>query len=79
MATKHDLEGWILDAVDSYGGSAGIVDIAEHIWVHHESDLRKSGSLFYTWQYDMRWAALKLRKSGELRATANSPTGTWER
>ena len=36
------------------------------IWKHHENDLQTAGSLFYTWQYDMRWAAQKLQKEGKL-------------
>jgi len=36
------------------------------------------GDLFYTWQYDMRWAATKLRRDGKLKAATRSPKGTWE-
>ena len=32
----------------------------------HESELRASGELFYTWQYDMRWAAQRLRDTHKL-------------
>ena len=39
------------------GGSAGIVEICKHIWQFHEAEIRNSGDLLYTWQYDMRWAA----------------------
>jgi len=35
-------------------GETSIVRIAKHIWDCHEADLRASGDLFFTWQYDMR-------------------------
>ena len=78
MSTKDDLKTWILQALKESGGSADILTVAEHLWREHESDLRSSGRLFYTWQYDMRWAALELRKAGAMRPTASSPIGTWE-
>lgn len=66
MATKHDLQRWVVEALDHHGGRAHLVDVARHIWLHHEAELRESGDLFYTWQYDMRWAAQKLRDRGVL-------------
>jgi hypothetical protein len=72
MASKVDLRDWVFNAVKAKGGKATIVDVAEHIWANHESDLRKSGSLFYTWQYDMRWAAQDLRRVGKFASIAVS-------
>lgn len=77
MATKTDLGQWILDALQESGGSATIVEVARHIWSHHEDDLRQSGSIFYTWQYDMRWSAQKLRDSGALRTMKGQRDGLW--
>jgi len=31
-----------------------IVEISRAVWDRHEDDLRESGDLFYTWQYDLR-------------------------
>ena len=78
MASKEDLKEWILDSIQGRGGSATVVQVAEDIWKSHEDELRASGRLFYTWQYDMRWAALELRKADRLRPAAESPSGTWE-
>lgn len=78
MATKHDLSDWIVEALRAAGGSAGIVEICRHVWDHHEDELRRSETLFYTWQYDIRWAATGLRKRRALKAANVSPRGVWE-
>lgn len=68
MTIKNDgtLDEWVIEALEAHGGSASIVDICKHIWEFHESDLRKSGDDFYTWQYDMRWVGNRLREDGVL-------------
>jgi hypothetical protein len=78
MASKEDLVTWVEDAIRANGGSARLLDVATHIWAYHESELRASGDLFYKWQYDMRWAANKLRRSGMMKSTDVSPNGVWE-
>lgn len=78
MATKHDLVDWLYDALQAQGGRARIVGLCEHVWDNHEDDLRASDDLFFTWQYDIRWAALKLRKNGKMKSTMDSPKGVWE-
>ena len=66
MITKSDLKNWVLAALQKLGGSGRVVDIAQQIWKDHETDLRQAGDLFYTWQYDMRWAAQELQNEGKL-------------
>jgi hypothetical protein len=78
MITKHDLGDWIVDALRSAGGRATIVSVCEHVWRQHEADLRASGDLFFTWQYDIRWAATNLRHGRVLKAAEVSPRGVWE-
>ena len=78
MATKYDLEEWVIEVLRRHGGSAYLVDICRWIWTEHEGDLRASGDLLYTWQYDVRWAAHRLRRRGELRAATESRRGVWE-
>ena len=77
MATRQDLMDWVVDALRDNGGQASIVEIARHMWTHREDDLRGSGDLFFTWQYDMRWAALKLRASNTLCGADATPRGVW--
>ena len=75
--TKEVLMTWVEDALRRSGGQATLLEIARIIWQIHEQELRSSGDLFYTWQYDMRWAATKLRHAGRLRAAEDCPRGVW--
>lgn len=77
MATKMDLARWLLEALHATGGSAHHVRVAEVIWTEHEDELRDSGDLFYTWQYDLRWAAQALRDAGSLQAVEGRGDGVW--
>ena len=72
MATKHDLQLWVIDAVTAHGGSATVIDVSKWIWNNRRAELESSGDLFYTWQYDMRWAAHVLRTTGDLAPAAGS-------
>ena len=78
LANKEDLQKWVLTALKSLNGSGGIVDVARVIWRDHETELRSSGDLFFTWQYDMRWAANQLRRKRIMKSVDVSPRGTWE-
>ena len=72
------MESAVLNALKELGGQGRIVDVAKQIWRVHEADLRSSGDLFYTWQYDMRWAAQNLRKK-KLAALGDTKSGsTWK-
>ena len=75
--TKHELQGWVTDALTALGGSGTIVEVAEEIWRQHEDVLRGAGDLFYTWQYDIRWAAQALRDAGLAKPAAETPRGIW--
>jgi hypothetical protein len=66
VTSRRDLLEWVAEALSELGGSAPVVEIAKVIWKKHEGDLRASGNLFYTWQYDMRWAAQQLQIDGRL-------------
>jgi hypothetical protein len=65
-------------ATPRVGCPAGsIVEVAKHIWKHHESELKASGDLYYTWQYDTRWACTKLRERKIVQAAETSDRGEW--
>lgn len=68
MATKFELREWLVEALHGLGGRGTITEVCKAIWTSHESDLKDSGDLLFTWQYDLRWAALELRKEGKLAA-----------
>ena len=78
MITRDTLMAWVVEALRARGGASNVVGVAQFIWDHHEAELRKSGDLFYTWQYDIRWAAKKLRDLGKLKPVADSKTLPWE-
>ncbi len=78
MATREDLEGWLINALTGLGGSGSIIDICKHIWEQHETDLKNSGNLLYTWQYDVRWTANRLRRKKIMRSVEESPPHVWQ-
>ena len=78
MRTRNDLIPPLLEALKALGGSTTIVSVSEYIWKNYEEDLRKSGDLFYTWHYDLRWAARTLRERKALKSASISPKGIWE-
>jgi len=65
---REDLQPIVLETLSSPGGRAKLIDVAKYIWKHHEDDISRSGDLFFTWQYDMRWAATRLREAGKIKA-----------
>ncbi len=72
------LVDWLYEALKSLGGSGSIVEICKVVWENHKDDLTDSADLFYTWQYDIRWAAWQLRKDGRMKPEEMSPKGIWE-
>ena len=78
MAKKHDLQEWVVETLEAKGVRASIVEICKYTWDKYEDELRRSGDLFFTWQYDMRWAGTELRKAGIMRSREFSPKGIWE-
>jgi hypothetical protein len=72
MIVRDDLQDWVIRALKDNGGQAKLSDVAKHIWSNHGDELQGAGDNFYTWQYDMRWAATKLRKRGKLKQSART-------
>ena len=77
MATKHDLRDWVIEALGALGGSGSVTAVSREVWDRHERELRESGDLFYTWQYDIRWAGQTLRNDQVL-APAPRGGGPWQ-
>jgi hypothetical protein len=75
--TKEDLRVLVIEALNNYGGQASIVQVCTHVWNNHREQLEASGDLFYTWQYDIRWAAQALRDEKIMHADELSPRGIW--
>jgi hypothetical protein len=78
LADKYDLRDWLIEALAASGKKGTIIDVCKFIWNKYENELKASGNLFYTWQYDVRWAATELRKTGKMKPANISPQGVWE-
>lgn len=75
---RSSLARWVQSALSRRGGTATIAQVCEDIWRRHEDELRNSGDHFYTWQYEVRWAADHLRRKGVMKPAQQSPRGMWE-
>ena len=73
---REALQRWVLEAVSAIGGSGGVNDVARAIWERREHELRRSEG-FYSWQYDMRWAAQKLREKKLLGVRKEGSKSIW--
>ena len=78
MAKREDMTDWIVQCLNSRGGSGWPRDVSKYVWENYESELKASGDLLYTWQYDIRWAAQKLRNSGVLKPVDGRRDLPWE-
>ena len=76
--TKEMLPDLLYGILRDMGGHGSIISICKRFWSEYENELRNSGDLFYTWQYDIRWAATTLRKTGRMIDAKASPSGVWE-
>jgi hypothetical protein len=69
---------WVRDALQALDGRGTIIDVCRTIWRLHEDDLRAMGDQFFTWQYDVRWAAYELRRGNEARLLKEGNVSIWE-
>ena len=60
------------------GGKGSIVEIAKVIDNTYKKEIKAAGDLYYTWHYDMRWAATQLRKQNILKPAVHPYNGIWE-
>lgn len=75
---KEDLPGKLIEVLKELGGKGTIIEICKKFWEINGKDLSEKNDLFYTWQYDIRWAATELRKSKIMKSKDISPRGIWE-
>lgn len=74
---RYDLEDLVVEALTALGGRGSIVDVAREIWSQHEAELRDSCDLFFTWQYDIRWAKKRLRDKNLLEVIKSGQKSVW--
>ena len=77
MTYRETLQLWVREALAALGGEAKILDVSKRVWAEHENDLKQAGNAFYSWQYDLRWAANELRRSGHLSFRIESGKSVW--
>lgn len=78
VMSRKDFPEILYQSIKNLGGAASIVEVCKSVWNQYKDELSKAGDLFYTWQYDIRWAATELRKMGRMKAAELSPKGIWE-
>lgn len=80
MGDKSELmDKWVYEALVALGDEGTIVQIAKHIWNNHKDELESSEHLFFTWQYQMRWAGQRLAKSGKIKKGKEGIRAKWVR
>lgn len=72
-----DFPDLVLEALKSHQGGAHLVLVAKYIWENYRERLEASKNILFTWQYDIRWAATKLRQQGKLKPSQECPKGVW--
>lgn len=77
MLYRERLQLWVREALGDLGGQGLVNDVAKHIWLKHENDLRQLGDPFFSWQYDMRWAAQRLRETNKLGLRRQGAKSVW--
>lgn len=78
MLKRNDLDEYICEALHTLGGEGTIVEVTREIWLRHEQSLRMSGDLFYTWQYDIRWARKRLVDQKILTTQTKDRKSVWK-
>jgi hypothetical protein len=78
MVGRDEFRYFVVEALRSLGGSGSVLEVTKRVWQVHEHDLRASGDLFYTWQYDVRWAAQYLRNNGYMKAVNGDRRAPWQ-
>lgn len=78
MVKREKMKLWVIEALNSFGGTGWPKDDSKYIWDKYEHELKASGSLLYTWQYDVRWAAQELRNEKKLKPVYKRRDLPWE-
>ncbi len=87
MMTRSDLPNILYSILKQLGGSATMMDVFKKFWVDNKHKLHETDDIFYSWNFDIRWAATQLRKQGKMKPATKkenthgsdmSPKGVWE-
>lgn len=75
---REDLPDLLYETLQTLGGRAEMMTIFRKFWEMYGEQFTESDDLFYTWNYDIRWAATELRNTGRMKQAFLSPKGVWE-
>lgn len=78
IVTRESMKQWIIECLREHGGSAWSREVSKYVWDRYEAELRDSGDMLYTWQYDIRWAAQQLRNEDTLKPVNRRRDLPWE-
>lgn len=78
ISSRSDLLDPVIEALKNHKGRAHLTVVTKDIWDKHQDEIVASANLRYTWQYDIRWVAYTLRKTGRLKPAVKPYTGIWE-
>lgn len=48
MVKREKMKLWVIEALNSFGGTGWPKDVSKYIWGKYEHELKASGSLLYT-------------------------------
>ena len=74
---RDDLPDLLYKCLSDLGGEATVLETTAYFWSRHDTELRKSGNLFYTWRYDLHQAAKALRRQHRMMEAFYSREGVW--
>lgn len=63
---RNTMTVWVLEALQNLGGKGKVLEVCKNVWANHGEEIKSSGDMFFIWQYEIRWAADKLRKQGKI-------------
>ncbi len=64
---RKDLPDLLYKTISSLGKKAPMTIVFREFWKLYACNLDSSENMFYTWNYDLRWAATELRKKGKMK------------
>ncbi|MDD4815529.1 MAG: hypothetical protein PHQ62_00095 [Clostridia bacterium] len=85
--TRKDLPDILYNIIHQLGGKPNMMEIFKKFWKEYGSNFTTDDDIFYTWNYDIRWAATQLRKQRKMKPASTrentygedvSSKGIWE-
>lgn len=74
---RDDLPDLLYNVLDELGGEATAVEAVACFWTRYDEELRESGNLYYTWEFDLEKAVKDLRRDHRMMEAFYSPEDVW--